>query len=576
LKIATTGVQAGRHSTISFRDGTQQKAVIALDVDKSLLSFGISSVNDDHLVINSSGNVGIGTSFPAQKLHVDGRLRVEGAFHDSNNSAGTSGQILSSTVTGTDWIDLSPVASLTNHYVKTSLTSAYLTGGASAIDFDSTANNTLIGLSQDESVGSDITFASNAFTVSADGIYTVTINAEFQSLVTQRPCPTVSILINGSVVDGNSLAYVRRNSVVNEGTANLTRTLNLTAGDIISVRWSNQGATSTTATTTSQQFMVEVFKQSMTIAGALGNNGKFVDGTSSADAVYNAGNVGIGTSVPTQDLHVVGNARITGAIYDSNNSTGTSGQVLSSTATGTDWIDGTNIYDNDGTLSSNRTMAGAEKSLSINDTSFISLNAETVANTGKSTLALNSIGAAGAVLSNELSATPTTKASSYYNAGGTSFVKFNDLTNEHGLFISSSQAYLRSTNGTTTAQFTVANTYTEQDSQIRQSGTFVSALTATTHNLTNASIKVSSHIDFSLTGAQDITGIDSTDAVEGTILTFNVFAAALTLKHENGSSTNVNRFNLPGAADVVVPVGGGGTLRYNGTFNKWMLVGLAN
>lgn len=34
------------------------------------------------------------------------------------------------------------------------------------------------------------------------------------------------------------------------------------------------------------------------------------------------------------------NARITGAIYDSNNSPGTAGQFLSSTVTGTDWVDG--------------------------------------------------------------------------------------------------------------------------------------------------------------------------------------------------------------------------------------------
>jgi hypothetical protein len=48
-------------------------------------------------------------------------------------------------------------------------------------------------------------------------------------------------------------------------------------------------------------------------------------------------NVGIGTTNPSQTLHVQGNARITGAIYDSTNSTGTSGQVLQSTATGTEW-----------------------------------------------------------------------------------------------------------------------------------------------------------------------------------------------------------------------------------------------
>ncbi|MDC1197665.1 hypothetical protein N8035_02330 [Algibacter sp.] len=51
-----------------------------------------------------------------------------------------------------------------------------------------------------------------------------------------------------------------------------------------------------------------------------------------------AGRVGIGTTSPTQELHVAGNLRVTGAYYDSNNSSGTAGQVLSSTATGTDWV----------------------------------------------------------------------------------------------------------------------------------------------------------------------------------------------------------------------------------------------
>ena len=53
--------------------------------------------------------------------------------------------------------------------------------------------------------------------------------------------------------------------------------------------------------------------------------------------------VGINTSSPTQMLHVVGNMRLTGAFYDSNNTTGTSGQILSSTASGTDWVDITAI-----------------------------------------------------------------------------------------------------------------------------------------------------------------------------------------------------------------------------------------
>ena len=54
--------------------------------------------------------------------------------------------------------------------------------------------------------------------------------------------------------------------------------------------------------------------------------------------VYVGDNLGINETAPTQKLHVAGNARVTGAYYDSGNSPGTSGQVLSSTATGTDWV----------------------------------------------------------------------------------------------------------------------------------------------------------------------------------------------------------------------------------------------
>jgi hypothetical protein len=52
---------------------------------------------------------------------------------------------------------------------------------------------------------------------------------------------------------------------------------------------------------------------------------------------YVSGNLGIGITNPSQSLHVQGNARVTGAVYDSTNSPGTSGQVLQSTVTGTQW-----------------------------------------------------------------------------------------------------------------------------------------------------------------------------------------------------------------------------------------------
>src|SRR6056300_216171 len=62
------------------------------------------------MLIQSDGNVGIGTASPSQKLHVQGNLRVTGAYYDSNNEAGTSNQVLTSTGSATDWKSISDIS----------------------------------------------------------------------------------------------------------------------------------------------------------------------------------------------------------------------------------------------------------------------------------------------------------------------------------------------------------------------------------------------------------------------------------------------------------------------------------
>ena len=50
------------------------------------------------------------------------------------------------------------------------------------------------------------------------------------------------------------------------------------------------------------------------------------------------GNIGVGTTTPSDKLHVVGNLRVTGTIKDSSGDAGGAGQFLTSTGTGTNWI----------------------------------------------------------------------------------------------------------------------------------------------------------------------------------------------------------------------------------------------
>ena len=59
--------------------------------------------NDSPLYLSTS-RLGIGIT-PTSTLHVSGDFTLTGAFKDTSGDTGTSGQILSSTATGTNWID---------------------------------------------------------------------------------------------------------------------------------------------------------------------------------------------------------------------------------------------------------------------------------------------------------------------------------------------------------------------------------------------------------------------------------------------------------------------------------------
>lgn len=81
---------------------TYQSIVKAIDNDEigatdKQLTDGVG--NELGLHVNTDGD-----------LRVEGDLRVDGAIKDSLNSPGTDGQVLKSTLTGTDWVDVSSIA----------------------------------------------------------------------------------------------------------------------------------------------------------------------------------------------------------------------------------------------------------------------------------------------------------------------------------------------------------------------------------------------------------------------------------------------------------------------------------
>ncbi len=63
----------------------------------------LATNNTTRITIEDGGDVGIGINNPAQLLHVNGNMRLEGLFFDENNQSGPTDYVLTATATGVDW-----------------------------------------------------------------------------------------------------------------------------------------------------------------------------------------------------------------------------------------------------------------------------------------------------------------------------------------------------------------------------------------------------------------------------------------------------------------------------------------
>jgi hypothetical protein len=164
------------------------------------------------LCTTGDGYTGVGTSSPTQKLHVSGNARLTGAFYDGTNSAGSSGNILSSTGSATQWVTAASIVSAAN-----GLTTSTTFGG----DVSGTYNNLQIGA---DAVGT-VEIAANAITgseLASSGVTAGTYGGATSSAV-------ITVDQDGRITSANNTTITDNDT--NIGNSNLTvsgtRTLNL-------------------------------------------------------------------------------------------------------------------------------------------------------------------------------------------------------------------------------------------------------------------------------------------------------------------------------------------------------------
>jgi hypothetical protein len=267
---------------------------------------GIPSIDVDAngtvSIVSYGGSLGIGTTLASQKLHVQGSARITGALFDSSNASGTSGQILQSTQTGTQWINASSanVGSANSISINTDSTDA-----SRYVTFVSTTS------------GNNIVYVnSNLRYNPSTNIFAIV--GQFQS--TQANSTTTGggqIYLNG--LNGNRIDFNQNGLDSPRFTTRSVGTKivlypSVSGSQVDHAFGVESGTLWSSVPDSTQQFK---WYAGITTVATLFATGELVLGTTTKTGTasqrlqvtgggYVSGNLGIGTTNPTYKLHVVG------------------------------------------------------------------------------------------------------------------------------------------------------------------------------------------------------------------------------------------------------------------------------